>query len=92
MDLIKFKKMFKCDKVRISKSMRRMFLIIGFKKQTKYKSDHWIDEKGKRVDFEYIEETVIASGNTKQELIKSAKEYKRLQNITTLDYLKEKLL
>ena len=83
--------MFKCDSVRIANPIKKMFLIIGFKKHTKDSLHGWYDETGKRRDFEYMEETVIASGYGYAQLKESALEYKRLCGITTVDYLKEKL-
>ena len=73
----KFKRMFKCDAVRISRPMKKLFLIIGFRRHTKDdKLREWTDGYGNRIDFEYIHDTVIASGNDEKELIESAKEFK----------------
>ena len=88
--LAKYKKMFECDTVRISKPIEKMFLIIGFKKHTKDSLYGWYDKTGKRKDFEYIEEKAIASGYGYVQLKESALEYKRLCGITMIDYLKER--
>jgi hypothetical protein len=74
----KFKKMFGCDSVRISKPTDRLFLIIGYKKHTKDDTSSAWYKDGERIDFEYIAEQVIASGDSEEELIKSAKHYKNL--------------
>lgn len=68
-----------CDTARISKPDKRMFLIIGFRKNTKNDEGEWI-KNNKRIDFDYVKESVVASGETAQELIESAREYKRLSN------------
>ena len=79
-----------CDTARISMTGCKMFLIIGFNKNTKdlpgqfYKGADIMGMEA--VDWDYIEEKVVASGKTDSELIESAKEYKRLCSITILEY------
>ena len=87
--LNKFKKIFKCDSVRILQPSNKMFLIIGYKKNTKDDIYVWYTQNGRLKNFDYIEEKVIASGHNEKELLISAKEYKRLCNINMLDYLKK---
>lgn len=88
----KFKKMFKCDTVRISKVIDRLFLIIGFKKHTKNdKNSFYSDENGNRIDFEYVEEKCIASGKNEKQLMESAKYYKKLLKIDWKTYFKNKM-
>lgn len=82
------RKIVKCDTARISKPLRQMFLIIGFKRNTKDDVGQWI-KNGKPYDFDYIQESVIASGNTPEELIADVKEYKRLCSMTMEEYLME---
>jgi hypothetical protein len=84
----KFKKMLGCDSARISNvNNNKFFLIIGYKTHTKDDIySQWVDEKGKRIDFEYMEEKVIASGKNIEELIESAEYYKKLQNMTWEEY------
>ena len=74
----KFKKMFKCDTVRISKPLNELYLIIGTKKNTKNDKGSIIYKNNKIYNFEYVDEHVIASGKNEVELMKSAKYYKKL--------------
>jgi len=79
-----------CDTARISKPLDKMFLIIGFNRNTK-------DDVGictyinnmQRVDYDYVYEKCVASGKTKKELIESTKEYQRLRNFSTEEYINE---
>lgn len=85
----KFKKMFRCDSVRISQPLGVMFLIIGFKRHTKDDLKTYWEKDGKRIEFEYLAEKVIASGESEAELLVSAKEYKRLCGMTWEQYFQE---
>jgi hypothetical protein len=88
----KFKKMFRCDSVRISNPMNKFFLIIGYKKHTKDDTlSYYSDGDGNRIDFEYIDEQIIASGKNIKELIMSAKYYKSLQGMSWEEYFKKEL-
>lgn len=84
----RFKRMFECDTVRISSPCGKHFLIIGFNRNTKDDEGRWYKD-GKPIHFDYVAEKVIASGDTMKELIASAKEYKRLTQMTMTEYLKE---
>lgn len=77
-----------CDTARISKPLEdgKMFLIIGFNRNTKDDEGQWVDENGVRKDWDYVQESVIASGFTEDELIASAKEYVRLCEMTWEEY------
>ena len=80
------------DTARISKPLDRMFLIIGYNRDTKEdKGSHFINENNERFDFKYVVEQVIANGYTVEELISNTKEYVRLSNMTMEEYLKELL-
>jgi hypothetical protein len=85
------RKIIKCDTALISKPLRKMYLIIGFNRNTKDNDSGsvWVNQDGNRIDFDYIQESVVASGNTPKELIESAKKYKRLCGITWEQYFKE---
>ena len=83
------RKIIKCDKARISKPLGRMFLIIGFKRNTKDDEGQYM-KNGKPYDFDYIDESVVANGNTPEELIADTKEYARLCSMTMEEYLIEK--
>jgi len=79
----------KCDTARISKTCDKMFLIIGFNRNTKDNKGVWINQDNQRIDFDYVEELVVASGHTKKELIKSTKEYQLLCGFTWEQYFKD---
>jgi len=79
-----------CDTARIIQPLDKMFFIIGYYRNTKDNEEtHWINGKNERIDFDYTQESVIASGKTKKELLDSIKEYKRLCNITWEEYFEE---
>lgn len=89
-----FKEMFDCEFARLSQPTDKIFLIIGEKRNTKedhkdsptqwkeYVQEQWIPR-----DWEYVNEKVIASGNTIEELIKSAEKYKKISKMTMEEYL-----
>ncbi len=74
-----FRKLFACDTARIWQASHggKMFLIIGHKRHTKDDAGQWM-RNGEPIDFEYVAERVVASGETESELRASANEYKRL--------------
>jgi hypothetical protein len=73
-----FVEMFGCDAARITNPLGvQMFLIIGHKRHTKQDEGQW-HRNGEPIDFEYLQEQVIASGTTAKELYKSARAYKRM--------------
>ena len=76
----------KCDTARISKPCDKMYLIIGFNRNTKDDEGVWVNQNNQRIDFDYVQESVVASGHTKKELIESTKEYQRLCGITWEQY------
>ena len=91
-----------CDTARISRPLvdGRMYLIIGFKRNTKDDGGYFVDSNGIHRDFDYVEESldyvkesidyvkesIVASGFTEDELIASAKEYVKVQGMTWEDY------
>lgn len=81
-----FKRMFKCDSARITRPLGTMFLVIGWKRSTrqdqKQTGAFWMDEKGNVKHWTYINESVVASGDTEAELMASARHYKRLTKMT----------
>jgi len=85
------KKYVTCDTARISKPLEdgKMFLIIGFNRNTKEDEEQWVNQDGERIDFDYVQESCIAAGKTKDKLIDSAKEYERLCGITWEEYFNE---
>lgn len=76
--LNKFKKMFKCDTVRLSKPLDTIFLVIGFKKNSTDNINVEYTINGKLYCFDYVEEKCIASGKDLESLLESAKAYKKL--------------
>lgn len=87
----KCREVVKCDTARISRPLEKgkMYLIIGFNRNTKDDEGQYIDENGVRKDFNYVQESVVASGFTEEELITSVKEYVRLSGMTWEDYIHE---
>lgn len=91
--IAKCREIIECDTARIRKyDDGKMFLIIGFNRNTKDDLGQWCkDALGKEPipDWDYVEEKVVASGNTELGLIKSAEKYKRLCGMTMEEYLTE---
>lgn len=75
----RLKKMFKCDTARISKPVRTMYLIIGWRRHTKDDQTSQWYRNGDPVDFEYLFEQVVARGQTEDDLITDAKNYLELK-------------
>lgn len=73
----RFIRMFGCDTARISRPCGKYFLIIGWNRNTKQDEGHW-ERNGEPYDFDYVQEQVIASGETPEALLRSAREYKSL--------------
>ncbi len=78
----------KCDTARISKPLDKMFLIIGFNCNTLDDNTQSFFNGVKR-DYEYVQESAVASGYTKEELIESTKEYHRLCGVTWEQYFED---
>lgn len=84
------------DNIRISDPVDTMFAIVGEETSTGDDTGQWTrfdpDEgEYKDIDFNYLDETIVASGDTVDEIMESAKHYKRLQDMSYEEYLKEKL-
>ncbi len=90
----KCKSIVECDTARIRKyDDGKMFLIIGFNRNTKDDPGQWCSDAfglESIPDWDYVEEKVVASGNTESELIESAEEYSQLCEMTIFEYLTEK--
>lgn len=86
--IAKCRKIIKCDTARISQPTNRMYLIIGFNRNTADDEGQWV-KNGEPFNFDYVQESVVASGDTDEELIQSAIEYNRLCGITWEQYFKE---
>ena len=82
-------KIIDCDTARISQPREKMFLIIGSVQNTKDSAGIQWYKNGEPIDFEYVEERVVASGNTEDELLRSVIEYRRLCGMSIKAYLAE---
>lgn len=74
-DLGPYRAMFDCDTVRIVKAMKTMFLMLGWKKRSEAV---WKNQDGEWVEFDYLKEQVVASGDTAEALQASAEHYASL--------------
>lgn len=66
-----------CDVARISRPNDKMFLIIGVNVDTKLDRVKWTNEINENINFQYIQESIVASGFNEEELLNSAREYSR---------------
>ena len=74
----RFRRMFKCDQVRVTAPCGRLFLILGWSCNTRQdKSSQWY-RNGKPVHFDYVSEQVVANGCDIDRLIASAEHYHNL--------------
>lgn len=85
----RMKNLINCDQVRVSKCPDKMFLIVGFNRNTSQDKEAWYDQNGVRKDWDYVDEKVVASGATVDELIASAERYVRLSSMTVADFLRQ---
>lgn len=73
----RFQAMFGCDEVRLLSPLgERVFLILGWRRRSE---GEW-HRNGEPVDFDYLEEMVVASGSTDEQLVASAERYKALRD------------
>lgn len=84
-----YRELLDCEHAEISTYPDRMFLKIGKTRNTRDDSGAYWTKDGERIDFEYIDWTVVASGANDEELEASAREYKRLCGVTWEEYIKE---
>jgi len=75
-----------CDTARVINVDGILFLIIGYYRSNK-NDDGQIFWNNEPYDFMYVNEHVIASGNSKSELIKSVKRYKKESKMSVKDLL-----
>jgi hypothetical protein len=78
----------KCDTARVLKPQHKMYLIIGFNRNTK-DGDSVRFLNREQVDYDYVHEVTVASGDTEEELIASTKEYTRLCELTWEEHFEE---
>jgi len=83
------KQAFRCDSVRISKTVNNLYLVLGFNRNTKDDIQWQWTKNGEPYDFNYTEEKIITFGKTVQELSESCKEYHRVCNLTWEEYFNE---
>lgn len=84
--------LFGCDDAEVSRPCGTYFLTLCWKRRSE---GEWLKSEApdfdyKPYNFDYTKRRCVASGATLPALWKSAKEYKRLQGMTTLEYLREK--
>lgn len=84
----RFKKMFECDVVRITKPCDTYFLLIG-KNEIGHYYNH-TEDSDKPIYFSYISWETVASGKSKKALVEDAKEYLRISKMTMKEYMEEK--
>lgn len=86
--LEKCKSLLKIKEGRIFKVGNKLFFIKGeLSSLVDDNSSYWSDSiNGERIDFDYIKESVIASGDTEEELIDSIKKYITLCDMTWEQY------
>jgi hypothetical protein len=85
--------MFKCDRARITSPCGTHYLILGWNKNTKTEREAGRDcgqwhRNGEPIDFDYVHEQVVANGKTEEDLVSSAKHYKKLLGMTWEDYFR----
>ena len=86
----RFRRMFKADAAWLTSPLgKTIFLIIGFNRNTKEDPCQWVDQDGKVKNWDYVQESCIASGDTVGDLIASAKHYKRLQGMTREEFFRQ---
>ena len=73
-----FARLFRCTRTRIIRAGDTLFLILGNKKRSEGEWFKSTPSGLEPMNFDYIEEQVVASGLTLSALEKSAKAYKQL--------------
>ena len=58
-----------CDVARISQPNDKMFLIIGVNVDTKLDHVKWTNDIGENINFEYVQESIVASGFNEEEMV-----------------------
>lgn len=82
----KCKDIIDCDCARISEVGNKLFLVIGTNRNTSDDDGVCVFNDEVR-DFDYVQETVIASGETEEQLLESVKEYNELSKMNAMEYL-----
>lgn len=76
-----------CDVGRITRPCGVLFFIMGKKRSTKEPGFGQWKRNGVDVDFDFVEEACVASGNNLKELWSSIEHYHKLSKITTEELL-----
>lgn len=74
-----------CDTARISSPAGRHFLIIGWNRRSE---GEWFDQHGNPKNFDYVEERVVAHGNTLEEVRDDMWSYKGISQMSWDEYFK----
>jgi hypothetical protein len=77
------------DNVRFSIAGGKIFMILGYDRNTKEDAGQWVDQDGVKQDFDYLYEMCVASGDNLEELMESAREYKRHADMKWSQFFKE---
>jgi len=86
-----FKRKLKADRCRIKRVGEKLFMQIGFKRDTRdNRTGFWTDEKGEVKHFVYVEWQTIANGKDRHELTESAMRYLRVSKMTMEQFLRSK--
>ncbi len=86
---LNFRRMFNCDAADVRVVNGTYFLILGWNRNTRQEMTAQWYKDGQPMHFDYVEQKVVASGRSLKELRASAREYKRLTQMTMEQYLKE---
>ncbi len=81
-----------CDTVRLSTPGGTMFLVMGFRRNTRDDAGQWRDEHGRPADFDYVAEQTVASGETPEQLLASVEEYLEHLSMSPREHLEKILL
>lgn len=79
------------DNIRISDPRQTIFAIVGDETIGRCVKKEKGSDTYEEVDFEYVDERIVASGDTVVELVESALKYKRVESMSHKEYLEEEL-
>ena len=84
----KLKRLFpKADSIRASSPLgTTIFLILGYRRNTKDDPGVNVNQDGEVVNWDYVREETVASGETEEDLVISARHYKSICGMKWSDY------
>lgn len=80
-----------CDTCRIVEAGTYRFLLLGKFRNTSMDAGVWTDQNGNVKNWDYVHETVVASGQTMPELVDATRRYVRLVDLSRTGPLDAKL-